>query len=211
MNKSKNVIISVYDKTNLDEISKYLIKKNFNIYSTGGTSSHLRKIGIPHIEISNYTKQKEILGGRVKTLHPKIHAGILSLRGKKSHLKDLKKHNFEEIDLVISNFYPFEKILKITNNNKKIIENIDIGGPTLVRAAAKNYNDVTVITNPDQYKRLVEELDSNECRTTLEFRYKMSEIAFTETAYYDAYISNYFSSRSENLFSKKKNIFWKFN
>ncbi len=207
MKKIKKALISVSDKKNLKFLLKCLSKHKIKIISSGGTYKEINKLGYKCIEVSRYTGSDEILGGRVKTLHPKIHAGILSLRGKKSHLKDLKKHNFEEIDLVISNFYPFEKILKITNNNKKIIENIDIGGPTLVRAAAKNYNDVTVITNPDQYKRLVEELDSNECRTTLEFRYKMSEIAFTETAYYDAYISNYFSSRSENLFSKKKIFF----
>ena len=123
------------------------------------------------------------MNGRVKTLHPKIHAGILSKRGNKSHIKDLKINNSEEIDLVIVNFYPFEKTLKDTNNHKKIIENIDIGGPALVRAAAKNYNDVAVLTSSSQYNELVNQLKSNNGNTTINFRKKMAEEAFTETAY----------------------------
>ena len=135
------------------------------------------------------------MGGRVKTLHPKIHAGILSKRNNKSHQKDLIKNNFEKIDLVIVNFYPFEKTLESTNNHNKIIENIDVGGPTMVRAAAKNYNDVTVITNSKQYKELIKELNSNKGSTSLDFRKKMSEEAFNETAYYDALIANYFNKK----------------
>ena len=122
--------------------------------------------------------------GRVKTLHPKIHAGILNKREKKSHLKDLKDNGFENIDLVVVNFYPFENTLKKTKNHKKIIENIDVGGPTMVRSAAKNYNDVTVITSSDQYEELIEELKKFKGSTSLSFREKLSRIAFTETAYY---------------------------
>ena len=111
----------------------------------------LRNLKFKCLEVSEYTGSPEILGGRVKTLHPKIHAGILSKRKNKSHNNDLKNNNFEKIDLVIVNFYPFEKTLEQTNNHSRIIENIDVGGPTMVRAAAKNYNDVTVITSSDQY------------------------------------------------------------
>ena len=146
----------------------------------------------------------EILGGRVKTLHPKIHSGILSKRNNKSHGKDLKKNNFEEIDLVIVNFYPFEKTLEKTNNHLKIIENIDVGGPTMVRAAAKNYNDVTVITSSDQYSELIKEIEDNKGSTSINFRERMSLEAFSETAYYDAVISNYFSKIKNNNFPKKK-------
>ena len=130
----------------------------------------------------------------------------MSIRKNKSHSKDLKKNNFQEIDLVIVNFYPFEKILENKNNHKNIIENIDIGGPAMVRAAAKNFNDVAVITSPTQYANLIEELNSNKSRTSLEFRQQMSEIAFTETAYYDGLISNYFNSKSKNIFPEKKII-----
>jgi len=115
---------------------------------------------------------------------------------------------FEEIDLVIVNFYPFEETLKNTKSHSKIIENIDVGGPTMVRAAAKNYNDVTVITSPKQYEKLINEINSNKGSTSLSFRQKMSEEAFSETAYYDALISDYFNKMSKNFFPKKKNFFW---
>ena len=147
---------------------------------------------------------KEILNGRVKTLHPKIHAGILNERKNKKHLNQLRNNNYENIDLVIVNFYPFEDILKKTNNHNKIIENIDIGGPAMVRAAAKNFNDVTVITSTEQYSELINQLKSNKGSTSFEFRKKMSQLAFTETAYYDSIIANYFNKNSKIVFPKKK-------
>ena len=207
MKKIKTALISVYDKKDLNLLLKNLLKHKIQIISSGGTFKEIKRLGYKCIEISKYTGSKEILDGRVKTLHPKIHAGILSIRKNKAHAKDLKRNNFSEIDLVIVNFYPFERILENTNKHKNIIENIDIGGPTLVRAAAKNYNDVTVITGTEYYKNLIEELNSKKSKTTLEFRQKMSEIAFTETAYYDGLISKYFNSKSNNLFTKKKVFF----
>jgi phosphoribosylaminoimidazolecarboxamide formyltransferase/IMP cyclohydrolase len=156
--------------------------------------------------VSNFTGANEILGGRVKTLHPKIHAGILYKRNDKNHLKDLKKNNFENIDLVVVNFYPFEKTLKATKNHNKIIENIDIGGPAMVRAAAKNYNDVVVITSSKQYFELINQLKINKGSTSLEFRKKMSNLAFTETAYYDSLIADYFNKSSNIHFPHKKII-----
>ena len=207
MKKIKTALISVSDKTNLNLLLKSLSKYKIKIISSGGTFGKIKKLGYDCLEISKYTGFKEILNGRVKTLHPKIHAGILSIRNKKSDMKDLKKNNFQEIDLVVVNFYPFEKILDTTNNYNKIIENIDIGGPTLVRAAAKNYNDVAVITGINQYKDLISELHINKGKTNLKFREKMSELAFSETAHYDAVISNYFNSKSKNLFPEKKVIF----
>ena len=206
MKKINKALISVSDKKNLNLLLKNLSKHKFQIISSGGTFKEIKKLGYKCLELSKYTGFKEILDGRVKTLHPKIHAGILNKRGNKSHIKDLKKNNFEEIDLVVVNFYPFEKTLECTSEHKKIIENIDIGGPTMVRSAAKNYNDVTVITKPEQYGELMEELNSNKGKTTLRFRQKMSEIAFSETSYYDGLISNYFNSQSKNLFPKKKII-----
>ena len=144
------------------------------------------------------------MDGRVKTLHPKIHAGILNKRERKSHLKDLKNYKFENIDLVIVNFYPFENTLEKTKNHKKIVENIDIGGPTMVRSAAKNYKDVTVITSSDQYEELIKELKKYKGSTSLNFREKLSRIAFAETAYYDSVISNYFDKKTNTIFPKKK-------
>ena len=207
MNKIKKALISVSDKSNLKDLLKILTKYKVEFISSGGTYKEIRKLKFKCLEVSEYTGSPEILGGRVKTLHPKIHAGILSKRDNKKHKNDLKNNNFHEIDLVIVNFYPFEKTLEQTNNHLKIIENIDVGGPTMVRAAAKNYKDVTVITSSNQYSELINELQLNKGSTSLEFREKMSLEAFSETAYYDAVISNYFNNIKDNKFPKKKIIY----
>jgi len=207
MKKIKKALISVSDKKNLKDLLTVLTKHKIDLISSGGTYKEIRKLKFKCLEVSEYTGSPEILGGRVKTLHPKIHAGILSKRNNKSHSNDLKNNNFEEIDLVIVNFYPFEKTLEQTNNHLKIIENIDVGGPTMVRAAAKNYNDVTVITSSDQYSELITEIEKNKGSTSIEFREKMSLEAFSETAYYDAVISNYFNKIKNNNFPKKKIIY----
>ena len=206
MKKINKALISLSDKSNLSKLLSILAKYKIQIISSGGTYKQIRKLKFKSIEISKYTGSPEILNGRVKTLHPKIFGGILSKRNKKSHKKDLLKNNFFEIDLVITNFYPLEKTLSETNNHSKIIENIDIGGPSLVRAAAKNYKDVTTITDINQYEYLIEELNKNKGGTTLNFRKKMSEEAFSETAYYDSLISNYFNNFNNNSFPKKKII-----
>ena len=204
MKKIKTALISVSDKKNLKPLLNSLKKNNIKIISSGGTYNEIKKLKFKCIEVSEFTSSPEILEGRVKTLHPKIHAGILNKRKSKIHLKDLKKNNFENIDLVIVNFYPFEETLKNTKNHEKIIENIDVGGPTMVRSAAKNYQDVTVITSSDQYGELIEELKKNKGATSLEFREKLSRIAFTETAYYDSVISDYFNKNNNIIFPKKK-------
>ena len=207
MKRIKNALISVSDKKNLKNLLKVLTKHKIKLISSGGTYKEIKKLNYKCLEVSKYTGFPEILGGRVKTLHPKIHAGILSKRNNRSHIKDLKNNNFEEIDLVIVNFYPFEKTLEQTNNHLTIIENIDVGGPTMVRAAAKNYNDVTVITSSDQYSELINEIEKNKGSTSIEFRERMSSEAFSETAYYDAVISNYFNRIKKNNFPKKKIIY----
>jgi len=207
MKKIKRALISVSNKKNLKDLLKVLSNHKVELISSGGTYKEIKKLKFKCLEVSKYTGFPEILGGRVKTLHPKIHAGILSKRNNKSHVKDLKNNNFEEIDLVIVNFYPFEKTLELTNNHLKIMENIDVGGPTMVRAAAKNYNDVTVITSSDQYSELINEIEKNKGSTSILFREKMSLEAFSETAYYDAVISNYFNKITKNDFPKKKIVY----
>jgi phosphoribosylaminoimidazolecarboxamide formyltransferase / IMP cyclohydrolase len=207
MKKIKKALISISNKEKLKNILDVLVKHKIKLISSGGTYREIKRLKFECLEISKYTNSPEILGGRVKTLHPKIHAGILSKRNNKSHRKNLKDNNFEEIDLVIVNFYPFEKTLEKTSNHLKIIENIDIGGPTMVRAAAKNYNDVAVITSSHQYSEFIKEIEHNKGSTTLEFRKKMSLEAFSETAYYDAVISNYFNKIENNNFPKKKVIY----
>ena len=204
MKKIKTALISVSDKKDLKPLLNSLKKNNIRIISSGGTYKEIRKLKFKCLEVSEFTNFPEILEGRVKTLHPKIHAGILNKRKNKIHLKDLQNNNFENIDLVIVNFYPFEKTLKSTQNHNKIIENIDVGGPTMVRSAAKNYRDVTVITSSDQYEELIKELKKNKGSTSFEFREKLSRIAFTETAYYDSVISNYLNKKTNIIFPKKK-------
>ena len=204
MKKIKTALISVSDKKNLRPLLISLKKNNIKVISSGGTYKEIKKLKFQCLEVSEFTDSPEILEGRVKTLHPKIHAGILNKRNSKVHLKDLKNNNFENIDLVVVNFYPFEETLKNTKNHKKIIENIDVGGPTMVRSAAKNYQDVTVITSSNQYEELIEELKKNKGSTSLKFREKLSRIAFTETAYYDSVISDYFNKKNNIIFPKKK-------
>ena len=206
MKKIKNALISVSDKTNLKSIIEILKKYKINIISSGGTYKKIKNLGYDCSEISDFTNFPEILDGRVKTLHPKVHAGILNQRNKKTHTKEMKKFNFENIDLVIVNFYPFEKTLKKNLNNKKIIENIDIGGPSMVRAAAKNYQYVTVISSIDQYKDLNIELKKYKGTSSLNFRKKMAQKAFLETGFYDSLISQYLDKFSSEKFPEKRII-----
>ena len=203
MKKIKRVLISVADKNNLKFLLRNLNKFKVEFISSGGTHKKIKKLGFKCEEVSKYTNSSEILSGRVKTLHPKIHAGILSDRKLKSHKNDLKKNNYHEIDLVIVNFYPFEKTISQTKNHKKIIENIDIGGPAMVRAAAKNYSDVTVITSINQYEGLIENINLNKGATSLEFRKRAAISAFGETAYYESLIYKYFNDSFYNEFPKK--------
>jgi phosphoribosylaminoimidazolecarboxamide formyltransferase/IMP cyclohydrolase len=204
MEKIKTALISVSNKKNLKPLLNSLKQYKIKIISSGGTYKEIKKLKFKCLEISEFTNSPEILEGRVKTLHPKIHAGILNKRKSKTHLRDIKNNNFENIDLVIVNFYPFEETLRNTKNHEKIIENIDVGGPTMVRSAAKNYKDVTVITSLDQYEELIKELKFNKGSTSLEFREKLSRIAFTETAYYDSVISDYFNKKKDVIFPEKK-------
>ncbi len=204
MRKIKSALISVSNKSNLKPLLQILKKNNIKIISSGGTYKKIRSLNFKCMEISDFTGSNEMLDGRVKTLHTKIYAGILNKRDEKSHINDIKINKFENIDLVVVNFYPFEETLIETKNHDKIIENIDIGGPTLARAAAKNYNDVTVITSVNQYLELITELNRNKGATSFKFREKMSRLAFSETAFYDSIITNYFNKISKINFPTKK-------
>jgi phosphoribosylaminoimidazolecarboxamide formyltransferase/IMP cyclohydrolase len=204
MKKIKTALISVSNKSHLRPLLNSLKKNNIKIISSGGTYKEIKKLKFKCLEVSDFTNSPEILEGRVKTLHPKIHAGILNKRNNKIHIKDLKNNNFENIDLVVVNFYPFENTLNNSKNHEKIIENIDVGGPTMVRSAAKNYQDVTVVTSSDQYNELIDELNRNEGSTSLEFREKLARIAFTETAYYDSVITDYFNKKNNIIFPNRK-------
>ena len=188
----KNAIISVFDKTNLDLIANFLIKKKYTIYSTGGTSEYLKGIDIPHIEISKYTKQKEILDGRVKTLHPKIFGGLLGTDSK-NHLKEQKSQGIVIFDILVINLYPFEKTAKKTKNKSKIMEMIDIGGHSLIRAAVKNYNYTIPITNPSDYKNFIKAYPLKQTQ-----RKTFAKKAIQQVASYDNAIFNWFDGNTKD-------------
>ena len=205
--KIKTALISVSDKTNLSVVLKALNKYKVKIISSGGTYKSIKKLGYNCTEVSTYTGFKEMLDGRVKTLHPKIHAGILHDRTNKKHTQEMNRQKFPSLDLIVVNFYPFQKIVTNSKNNEQIIENIDIGGPSLVRAAAKNFKNVLIITNKNDYLDLVNEIEKNKGKTTLNFREFMSSKAFGLTAYYDAMIANWFNQKLNIKFPERKTIF----
>jgi len=204
LKKIKRAIISVSDKTNLKLILPILKKFKIEIISSGGTYKKIKSLKFKCIEISNYTGFSQMLDGRVKTLHPKIHAGILNVRKNLRHKKDLKKKNIPNIDLVIIDLYPFKKMLE--KKSKKLIEYVDIGGSALIRAAAKNFNDVTVISNISDYTDLVKELKKNKGSTSIKFRKFMSSKAFSFSAYYDSVISNWLNNQLNIKFPEHETI-----
>ena len=205
--KIKTALVSVSDKEGLKSLLKIFKKYQIKVISTGGTYKTIKELGYECVELSYYTGFKEMLDGRVKTLHPKIHAGILHDRRNKKHKNEMNKQKFPSIDLIVVNFYPFQKVVKSTANPKKIVENIDIGGPTMVRAAAKNFANVAIITNKNDYSLLITELEKNEGKTSLKFREIMSSKAFGLTAYYDAMIANWFNNKLNIEFPERKTIF----
>lgn len=197
----KRVLISVYDKTNIVELATILQHKyNIELISTGGTANILRESGLIVYDVSKYTHSPEMLHGRVKTLHPIIHGGLLAVRGNIQDEDDIKKYNIPLIDLVITNLYPFDNVIKQLNNNvtlSQAIENIDIGGVTLIRASAKNYKYVGIITHIQQYDSIINELNIYNGSLTLQTRYQLSINAFNTTAIYDTTIANYLAKQSE--------------
>ena len=205
--KIKTALVSVSDKTDLSKVLRTLKKYKVKIISSGGTYKSIKKLGYPCTEVSVYTGFKEMLDGRVKTLHPKIHAGILHDLSNKKHSKEMTKQKFPSLDLIIVNFYPFQKIVTHSKNNNEIIENIDIGGPTMVRSAAKNFKNVLIVTNKNDYSDLINEIEKNKGKTSLNFREYMSSKAFGLTAYYDAMIANWFNQKLNIKFPERKTIF----
>jgi len=196
MNELKTIrsaLISVYHKDNLDLIVKKLSELNIKIFSTGGTKDYIKKSGIDVTAIEELTSYPSILGGRVKTLHPKIFGGILARRYVSSDTKQLLEYEIPEIDLVIVDLYPFEKTVASEADEDSIIEKIDIGGISLIRASAKNYNDVLVISSMDQYAELIDLLNKNNGQSSLEERKKFACDAFDLSSHYDTAIFNYFN------------------
>ncbi len=201
----KTALISVFDKVGIDEIVRELDNKNVQILSTGGTKNYIEKLGINVTTVEDLTGYPAILGGRVKTLHPIIFGGILSRRSNENDKKQIEEYKIPEIDLVIVDLYPFEKTVQSTDNEQEIIEKIDIGGISLIRAAAKNFKDVLVVPSKDYYADLLEIITENN-GSTLEQRKFFAKAAFNVSSHYDTAIYNYFSDDElENLkFSSNK-------
>ena len=198
--KKRKALISVSRKEGVVEFARELQGLGFEIISTGGTYGLLKESGVDAVKVSDITGFPEILDGRVKTLHPAIHAGILANRNNADHMAQLALFNIEPIDLVVVNLYPFkETVLDENATMGDAVENIDIGGPTLIRAAAKNWESVTVLVDPQDYPDVLDELrDSGS--TSLSTRFRLAAKAFRHTAYYDAVISSYFSRGAKVLF-----------
>lgn len=192
----RRALLSVSDKTGLVEFAKTLIQFGVQLISTGGTRKALADAGLAVTDVSEVTGFPEILDGRVKTVHPRIHAGILAIRDQPQHMSVLQAHGIEPIDLVVCTLYPFEKtVARPGVSHEEAVENIDIGGPSMVRAAAKNYHDVAVVTDPSQYPSVTEELRQHDGGLTLATRERLASAGFARTAAYDQAISAYFASR----------------
>jgi len=196
--KIKRAIVSVSDKRGVEKLALELHKLGIEIISTGGTLKCLKDAGIPAVSISTFTGEPEIMGGRVKTLHPKVYAGLLFRRDNPDDVQLLSEMDYRPIDMVVVNLYPFEQTVdRADATETDIIENIDIGGPSMIRAASKNFNDVTVVVDPDDYPELIEQLKNSDGETDLAFRKKCAGKAFSLTSRYDTAIALYFEGGKE--------------
>jgi phosphoribosylaminoimidazolecarboxamide formyltransferase/IMP cyclohydrolase len=191
----KRALISVSDKTGIVEFARELSSLGLDILSTGGTAKTLRDAGVPVIEVSDYTGFPEMLDGRLKTLHPKIHGGLLSRRSNPKDMEDIKKHGISTIDLVVVNLYPFEKTISKPNVTfEEAIENIDIGGPAMLRASSKNFVDVAVVVDPADYSVVLQELKKSGGEISRETKLNFAQKVFAHTARYDTLIANYLTA-----------------
>jgi phosphoribosylaminoimidazolecarboxamide formyltransferase/IMP cyclohydrolase len=191
----KRALISVSDKTGIVDFARELSSLGLEILSTGGTAKTLRDAGIPVVEVSDYTGFPEMLDGRLKTLHPKIHGGLLSRRSNPKDMEDIKKHGINTIDLVVVNLYPFEKTIAKPNVTfDEAIENIDIGGPAMLRASSKNFADVTVVVDPADYSVVLQEMKKSGGEISRETKLNFANKVFAHTARYDTLIANYLTA-----------------
>src|SRR5881392_3973957 len=196
--KITRALISVSDKSGIAKFARALERQGVDIISTGGTADLLRKEKIPGRDISSFTAFPEVLEGRVKTLHPRVHGGLLYKRGNAKHEAEARECGFEPIDLVVVNLYPFEKtIQKPDVTLAEVIENIDIGGPSMIRSAAKNYDSVTVVVDPADYEAVLENMGKHHGETTLKLRQRLAIKAFDRTAVYDRVIANFLNKQQK--------------
>ncbi|MFN7688539.1 MAG: bifunctional phosphoribosylaminoimidazolecarboxamide formyltransferase/IMP cyclohydrolase, partial [Sphingobacteriales bacterium] len=197
--KIKSALISVFYKDGLEPIVKELHANGVSIYSTGGTQQFIEALGIPCIPVESVTSYPSILGGRVKTLHPKVFGAILGRRDVPQDLEEMKQYEIPEFDLVIVDLYPFEETVASTHEEKLIIEKVDIGGPSMIRAAAKNFRDLAVVASRDQYLSFLELISTQHCETTIDQRRSLAAKAFEVVAHYDVAIAQYFNTGEEHF------------
>jgi phosphoribosylaminoimidazolecarboxamide formyltransferase/IMP cyclohydrolase len=196
MRKIERAIISVTDKSGVVDFAKSLGKFGIQILSTGGTAKALREGGVPVTDISEYTGFPEMMDGRIKTLHPKVHGGLLGMRDNPEHVKMMKTHGILNIDLVVVNLYQFEKtVAKQGVTLEEAIENIDIGGPTMLRSSAKNFRDVTVVVDPADYGPLLREMEELKGSTSMKTRFRLAKKVFRMTHEYDGAITRYLEKK----------------
>ncbi len=202
--KIKRALVSVSDKTGLLELGQALAAADVEILSTGGSAKALRDAGILVTEVSDFTGFPEIMDGRVKTLQPKIHGGLLAVRGNAEHEAAMQEHGISPIDLLVVNLYPFEETVAKGADFDTCIENIDIGGPAMIRAASKNHAFVTVVVDPDDYAQLIEEMSTHNGTTTAQFRTRLAAKAYARTGSYDAAIADWFAGELGETFPARK-------
>ena len=202
----RRALISVSDKTGLLEFAQFLAKRNVEILSTGGSAKALRDAGVMVKDVSDHTGFPEIMDGRVKTLHPKIHGGVLAIRGNQEHEKAMQDHQIEPIDLVVVNLYPFEETVKKGAPFEECVENIDIGGPAMIRAACKNFAHVAVVVEPADYARVMKDMEENNGATSDSLRFALSGAALARTGSYDSAIANWMAEQRGEPFPAKKLI-----
>lgn len=206
MSKIARALISVSDKKGIAEFAKVLHAMGIEILSTGGTAKTLRDSGIPVKDVSEHTGFPEMLDGRVKTLHPKIHGGLLSRRNNLKDIEEIRKHGIDTIDMVVVNLYPFEKTISRPGVSfAEAIENIDIGGPAMLRSASKNFQDVAVIVDPSDYENIINEMRNMNGDLSYRMRLELAKKVFRHTSRYDAIIADYLSRVIEKDYSESQN------
>lgn len=198
MGKIRRAIISVSDKTGIEKLGRELAAMGVEVLSTGGTAKALRSAGVAVKDVSEHTGFPEMMDGRLKTLHPKVHGGLLGRRSKKEDLAEMEKHGIKPIDLVVVNLYPFEKtVARADVTLEEAIENIDIGGPTMLRSAAKNHQDVTVVVDPADYDAVLDEMKRSGGEVSGKSRFRLARKVFERTSRYDGAIAAYLASKDK--------------
>ncbi|CAN0392140.1 unnamed protein product, partial [Discosporangium mesarthrocarpum] len=199
----RRALISVSDKSGLVEFATFLAGQDVELLSTGGTAKAMRDAGLDVKDVADHTGFPEMMDGRVKTLHPTVHGGILARRSDAGHLAAMEEHDIAPIDLIVVNLYPFEATVAAGADYETCVENIDIGGPAMIRSAAKNHESVTIVTDAEDYTAVIDDMKANDGVTSLELRRRLAGTAYARTANYDAAIGRWFAEQNEDPFPRR--------